>query len=392
MRIIIAPDSFKECLRAPGVAEAIAAGWREVFPAAVIQCRPMADGGEGTVDALVAATGGRHITATVTGPRGTPVDATYGLLGGGETAVIEMAAASGLALLTEEERDPTLTSTRGTGELMAHALDNGARRLLVGIGGSATNDGGAGMAQALGFRLLDAGGNNLAPGGAALARLASIDTAQRHPALDTTTVEVACDVDNPLCGPTGASHVYGPQKGATPKQAALLDNALAHYADVVEPALGVAVRDVPGTGAAGGLGAGLMAFSNACLRSGVDLVADACGLAAAIAGADLVITGEGRLDRQSAYGKVPAGVARLANIAGVPCIALAGSLETGYETLYKNGLTAALSITPGPMPLADAMAHAPAHLRATAAAIARVWKAQGQAPPHGPDTSGRGAR
>ncbi|NIA13641.1 MAG: glycerate kinase [Nitrospiraceae bacterium] len=373
MRIVIAPDSFKESASAQEVAEAIAAGWRRVYPYADLILTPMADGGEGTVDALVAATAGERLSCEVSGPLGDRVMADYGLLGDGRTAVIEMAEASGLALVEPTRRDPRAASTRGTGELMRAALDRGAKCIILGVGGSATNDAGAGMAQALGYRLLDASGEELPPGGAALARLARIDAADRHPALDACTILVACDVDNPLCGPKGASCVFGPQKGADAQAVDELEGALAHWASVVEAQLGVCVQDVPGAGAAGGLAAGLMAFAGAKLESGVDLVAQACGLEERMAGADLVITGEGRLDDQSAGGKTPVGVARIAKRANLPVVALAGTLGDGYRALYAEGIDAMLSISPGPGSLEEAMAQTTELLRDAAETVARLW-------------------
>jgi glycerate kinase len=285
-----------------------------------------------------------------------------------------MAAASGLPLIPPAERNPALTSTRGAGELLVHALDQGARRIILGLGGSATNDGGAGFASALGYRLLDAEGRILPEGGAALARLAHIDASGRRPALDACEVLAACDVDNPLCGPEGASHVYGPQKGAEPAMAEELDRALRRFGEVVEAELGTPVLDTPGAGAAGGLGAGLMAFAGGTLHSGVDLVAEANGLVRALDGAKLAITGEGRIDGQSARGKVPAGVARLARARGVPVIAVAGALGPGYVAVYAAGIDAVFSIAPGPVSLEDAMAQAGTHLRDTAEALARLWR------------------
>ena len=373
MRVVIAPDSFKECLSAGAVAKALAEGWRRADPGADLRLLPMADGGEGTVEALVAATGGRLMRAWVSGPLGAPIEAEYGMLGDGRTAVIEMAAASGLPLIPPEARDPARTSTRGTGELLLQAIDRGARRIILGLGGSATNDGGAGFASALGYRLLDAEGRILPDGGRALARLADIDASGRHPALDACEILAACDVDNPLCGPEGASRVYAPQKGADSALVEELDRALCHFGEVVGAELGVPVLETPGAGAAGGLGAGLMAFAGGKLQSGVDLVAEANGLAAALDGADLALTGEGRIDGQSARGKVPAGVARLAQAHGVPVVAVAGTLGTGYQTLYRQGVNAVFSISPGPMPLAKAIEDAEANLRDTAEAIARLW-------------------
>ncbi len=268
-KIVIAPDSFKECLAAEEVASAMAEGVRAAAPEAEVVCVPMADGGEGTVRALVAATGGTLHRATVTGPLGEPVEAEFGILGDATTAVIEMAAASGLPLVPPDRRDPAKTTTFGTGALIRAALDLGAGRLLLGIGGSATVDGGAGMAQALGIALLDEDGQSIGRGGGELERLARIDVSNRDPGLDDTVCEVACDVDNPLVGPHGAARVYGPQKGATPQMVKRLDANLAHLAEVVERDLGVNIRDLPGAGAAGGLGAGLVAFLGATLRPGV---------------------------------------------------------------------------------------------------------------------------
>ena len=373
-RIVIAPDSFKECASASEAAHAIAAGLRRALPDAELVLAPMADGGEGTVDALVAATQGSCVTVKVTGPLGEAVNAAYGLLGDGRTAVIEMAAASGLALVPAERRDPRITTTQGTGELIRDALARGRRRIILGIGGSATNDAGAGMAQALGFRLLDAAGADLPPGGAALARIARIDASAKHPAIDDTEVLVACDVDNVLCGPGGASQVFGPQKGASEAVAAELDAALARWGEIVEDQLGVSVHELPGGGAAGGLGAGLVAYVGARLGPGVDLVAEACGLSERMKGADLVITGEGRLDGQTASGKTPVGVARIAKEHGLAVVALAGALGEGHGMLYDLGIDAMLSICPGPMPLSEAMARAPGLLADTAESVGRLLR------------------
>ena len=375
MRIVIAPDSFKECASALEVAEAVALGFRRIFPTAEILLSPMADGGEGTVDALVAATGGSKLYAEVTGPVGEPVQAAYALLGDGETAVVEIAAASGLALVPRDRRDPRYTTSRGTGELIRCALDAGVKRIIVGLGGSGTNDGGAGMAQALGYRLVDEAGEDLPPGGAALSRLSRIDARGKYPRLDHCLLQVACDVVNPLCGPHGASHTYGPQKGASPEAVEQLDAALRHFAAVIEAQLGVAVLDTPGAGAAGGLGAGLIAFTGAQLRPGVDLVAEAIGLSSQIAKADLVVTGEGRLDGQTIHGKTPAGVARIARMHGVPVVAIAGALGKGYETAYEAGISATFSLCRSPMTLDEAIARTLPLLSETAEAVARLWMA-----------------
>lgn len=375
MRVVIAPDSFKECASALAVAEAIAEGVMRAMPEAAFEIVPMADGGEGTVDALVAATSGAKAEAMVMGPLGEPVVAEYGLLGDGKTAVVEMAAAAGLHLVPKDRRDPRKTTTYGVGELIAQALDCGVSRLIVGIGGSATNDAGAGMAQALGYALRDKDNREIERGGAALAKVRSIDGARRHLKLGTCEILVACDVDNPLCGPRGASRVYGPQKGADAKAADELDAALASFAKVIEKSLGVAIADMPGAGAAGGLGGGLVAFCGATLTPGAALVAETVGLEEKIRGADLVITGEGKLDGQTAGGKAPLGVARLAKKHGVPCIALAGMVEPGYEALYEKGVTAAFPIAAGPVTLEQALRDAPARLTATAEAALRLWRA-----------------
>ena len=373
MKLVIAPDSFKESLSAEQVAEAIAAGWRSVYPQADIQLCPMADGGEGTVDAVLAASGGQRRELSVCGPLGLPVQAHWGWLEDGQ-AVIEMAAASGLHWVAPEQRDACITTTRGTGELILAALDAGARRIILGIGGSATNAGGAGLLQALGVRLLNAEGHALAAGGAALADLQRIDLDGLDPRLAQVEILVAADVDNPLCGPRGASHVFGPQKGASPEQVQQLDRALGHFADVMAAALDEDYRDVPGVGAAGGLGFAARAVLGASFRPGIELVAELSGLADAMQGADLVITGEGRLDGQSLHGKTPVGVARVASTAGVPVIALAGSLGEGYQQLYEAGIEAAFSLTPGPISLDRAMADAGQQLQSRATDIARLWR------------------
>ena len=362
MRVVIAPDSYKGSLTAAEVAEAMAAGVRRVWPEAQLTLVPMADGGEGTVQALVDATGGRLITATVRGPLGDPVEATFGMMGDGETAVIEMAQASGLPLVPRERRNPLITTTYGTGELIRRALDEGAARLIIGIGGSATNDGGAGMAQALGVRLLDAAGQDLGPGGAELARLDRIDTSGLDPRLSAVEITVACDVDNPLTGPRGASAVFGPQKGATPEMVAQLDAALRRWAEVIRRDLGRDVENVPGAGAAGGLGAGLMALLNARLRRGVEIVVEATGLERHLTDADLCLTGEGNTDFQTAHGKTPMGVAQAARRHGVPVICISGGLGRDHRRIYDVGIDAALPIVPGPVDLDAAMASGAAYV------------------------------
>ena len=291
----------------------------------------------------------------MTGPRGEPVRAKFGLTGGGRTAVIEMAAASGLVLVPKNERDPLVASTRGTGELILAAIASGAKRLIVGIGGSATNDGGAGLGQAFGFQLLDHQGCELKPGGGDLRRLAKIDSSGRKPELDAMEVAVACDVTNPLCGPQGASTVYGPQKGADPKMVETLDRNLAHFASIVERDLGVAIKHLPGSGAAGGLGGGLVAFAGGKLSPGIDLVIKAVNLEPRLKNADLCLTAEGAIDGQSAFGKTAVGVARLARTLGCPVLAFAGSIGPGARAVLEQGIDAYFSICPGPIELEEAV-------------------------------------
>jgi glycerate kinase len=326
VRILVAPDKFRGTLTARQAAEAVATGWRRARPDDDLDLVPMADGGEGTMDALTQALRGRVVPATVTGPLGRSVDAAFGLApsDGATLGVIEMALASGLALVRPARRDVLAATTRGTGELMALAIDAGADRLVVCIGGSATNDGGVGMASGLGARFFDAAGDPIADGGGALAGIAHIDLAHLHSGLARVPVAGACDVDNPLTGPSGASAVYGPQKGASPDEVAMLDRGLRHLAAIVRRDLGVDLRDEPGAGAAGGLGFGLLAFCGARLRPGVELVMDAVGLPARIAVADLVITGEGSLDEQSLHGKTPAGVLAACEAARVPAAIVCG--------------------------------------------------------------------
>jgi glycerate kinase len=329
MRVLIAPDKFRGTLTAAQAARAIASGWRRARPGDGVVEVPMADGGEGTLDAMVEALGGERRRANVHGPLGDPVDAEYGIVTGpsGVTAVVEMARASGLGLIGEARRDPKRTSTRGTGELIRAALGHGPAEVIVCIGGSATNDGGAGLAQALGVRLLNSDGGEIGPGGASLLDLARIDASGLEPSVNRTRVFVARDVDNPLTGPQGSSVVFGPQKGATGDDVLLLDRALGHLAAVIFRDLGLDIRDLAGGGAAGGLGAGLVAFLGAHLRPGIELVMDAVGLGRRLAAADLVVTGEGALDQQSLHGKVPDGVIGAARASGVPAIVLCGRAE-----------------------------------------------------------------
>ncbi|GAA1391842.1 glycerate kinase [Luteococcus peritonei] len=371
MRIVLAPDSFKESLTAQQVCEALERGLKTHLPWADFVHVPMADGGEGTVQSLVDATGGSLRTTPVTGPLGEPVEATWGVLGDGTTAVIEMAEASGLGLVPPDRRDPRSTTTRGTGELLLAAWQAGIDHVVLGIGGSATNDAGAGLAQALGARLLDADGQELPAGGAALARLDRFDLSGLDPRLASTTIEVACDVTNPLCGPEGASAIYGPQKGADPACVAELDAALARFAQVVAADLGREVADVPGAGAAGGLGAGLLALApHARLRPGIDIVVDQSRLAEKLDGAALVVTGEGRMDGQTRFGKTPMGVALAAHRAGVPVVGIAGSLGDGAEELLGEGFVAIL-------PVLDRLDELPAVLAAAAQNVERTARQVG---------------
>jgi glycerate kinase len=363
MKIVLAPQALKGSLDAVAVGEAMAEGAHIALPDAEIAIIPVADGGEGTVRALVAATGGRLLHTHVMGPLGEPVEAEWGVLGAGgapdgQTAVIEMAAAAGLPLVPPQRRDPRVTTTYGVGELAHAALDAGCVRILIGIGGSATNDGGAGMAQALGARLLDADGNDLPPGGAALAALARVDASSMDARLAQTQVQVACDVTNPLTGPEGASAVYGPQKGATPEIVRELDAALDHYAVILKRDLGADVAGVPGAGAAGGLGAGLLAFAHAELVPGARLVFEALRFDERIRGADLIFTADGRLDAQTAYGKAVGAVAAAGRRQGVPVVALAGAVAMDDAALRALGLAAALPLADGPLTLEESMARA----------------------------------
>lgn len=375
MRIVVAPDSFKGSVSALGVAEAMERGIRRVFPDADVRKIPIADGGEGTVEALVSATGGCVRQIDVTGPMGERVTAHWGILGDGKTAVIEMAAASGLPLVAADQRDPRLATTFGTGELMRAALDAGLRKIIIGIGGSATNDGGTGMARALGVRFTGDDGKELPEGGAALAGLRQIQLDGLDPRLSETEITVACDVDNPLCGPRGASAVFGPQKGATPDAVEELDTALAHFAACARAVTGRDVAALAGAGAAGGLGAGLLFFTQAKLRPGVEIVLDAVGFAGIVKAADFVITGEGRTDFQTAFGKAPVGVAKVAKQFGVPVFCLSGGLGEGADDVLAQGIDATLSICDKPMTLDDCMSAGGALIESGAARLCRVIKA-----------------
>ena len=374
MKIVVAPDSFKGSVSALEAANAMEQGLRRVFPDAVIEKIPMADGGEGTVQSLVDATGGHLHTRRVLGPLENEVDAQFGILSDGETAVIEMASASGLTLVEPHQRNPLRTTTYGTGQLIHAALEAGCRRLIIGIGGSATNDGGAGMAEALGVQLIDTNGKQIQRGGGNLGQLTSIDAADLHPAIADTETVVACDVNNPLTGPDGASHVYGPQKGATPEMIETLDRHLAHFDKILMQTLGKSFNDIPGAGAAGGLGAGLMAFLNAELRLGIDIMVDAVNLKERVKGAAIVFTGEGQLDFQTAFGKTPVGVAKVAKAHGIPVIAIAGGIAEGAEAVYDAGIDAMLGIVQEPMSLENAVRDASRLITDTAEQAARLVK------------------
>ncbi|MDR2882991.1 MAG: glycerate kinase [Alistipes sp.] len=352
-KIVIASDSFKGSLTSALVAESVERGVRAVFPECDVRRMYVADGGEGTVEALVDSTGGDRVRCTVSDPLRRPVEAIYGVFGDGK-AVMEMAAASGLALLTPAERNPMKTSTRGTGEMIRHALDRGCRTLLVGIGGSATNDAGTGMLQALGFRFFDDAGCELGSGGEILGRIAAIDAAGVPAEIFEASYTVACDVTAPFSGPAGAAHVFASQKGASPEMVAKLDAGLAHFAEVIKKFNGADIRDLPGAGAAGGLGGGFSALLGAWLVSGIEMVLDAIGFRAAIADADLIITGEGKLDAQTAMGKAPRGVLDAAREAGVPVVAIGGAVE-GADELNRQGFAAVFPIVPGPVTLEQAM-------------------------------------
>lgn len=381
MKIVIAPDSYKESLSALEVAEAIEAGFREVLPDAEYFKLPMADGGEGTVAALVASTGGSLLQSDVTGPLGGSVKACYGLTGDGKTAIIEMASASGLALVAADLRNPLETTTFGTGELIRAALDAGARHLVIGIGGSATNDGGTGMLQALGVRLLDHDDRQIGFGGGSLVNLDRIDISGMDQRLKECTIEAACDVNNPLTGPKGASRIFGPQKGATAEMVAQLDANLSRYAGLINRDLSVQVDSVPGAGAAGGMGAALLAFFGAKLRPGIEIVVETVGLEAIIKDADLVITGEGCIDSQSIHGKTPIGVAAVAKRYGKPVIGIAGSLSYDVDVVHEYGIDAVFSVLSQVGTLEEVFTNAAANLRAVSRNIAAALKLAGALPP-----------
>ena len=354
MKVVIAPQTFKGSISALDVARAMREGVLRVVPEAEISLVPVADGGDGTLETLVEGSGGDIRDASVTGPLGDRITAQWGAMGDGRTAVIEMARTSGLALVPPEKRTPLLSTTFGLGEAIMQALEAGFRTFIIGIGGSATNDAGAGMAQALGIRLLDSDRHDLPPGGAALAGLDRIDLSGLDPRARDSEFLVACDVSNPLTGPEGASAIYGPQKGATPEMVAQLDSALGHVAAIVKRDVGIDIDQVPGAGAAGGLGGGMMAFLNGELKTGVDIVLETVDLESHLDGADLVITGEGQMDHQTVYSKAPIGVAERAKARGIPVISVSGSLGERYQDVHEHGIEAAAAITCAPMTLGEA--------------------------------------
>lgn len=374
MKIVIAPDSFKESLTALQVAQAIEIGFKKIFPDAEYIKVPMADGGEGTVQSLIDAWQGQAMVTEVTAPLGNRVLAEWGLSADRKTAVIEMAAASGLHLVAENERNPLITGSYGTGELIKAALNFGVEKIILGIGGSATNDAGVGMLQALGAAFLDDEGKPLVAGGAALKRLSKIDLSALDPRLATTQIEVACDVDNPLCGERGASAVFGPQKGATAAMIKELDAALSLFSQKVKQQLNKDIANIAGAGAAGGMGAGLQLLPKCRLKSGVDIILEATHLSKVVADADLVITGEGRMDSQTVYGKTPVGVAKTAKRFHKPVIAIVGCLRADYEVVYDAGIDAVFPIIRNLASLSDTLAQGRENLISTAQNVARTLK------------------
>jgi glycerate 2-kinase len=373
MKIVIAPDSFKGSLSAVEAANAIEKGIHKAFPGAKTLCLPVADGGEGTLDTLVASTNGQKIPVLVNGPLGQKVEAEYGILGDGITCVIEMAKASGISLVSREELNPLKASTFGTGELIKQALDDGFTSFILALGGSATNDGGAGMLQALGLVLLDEEGNPISTGGGELAKIRSIDVSGFDERIQDCQFLIASDVENPLIGPHGASHVFGPQKGATPETVEILDACLANYADEVEKITGVHLHDLPGAGAAGGIGGAFQSFFPSKMRRGIDVVIEHTGLQKALEGADLVLTGEGQVDFQTASGKTPMGVAQASKSQNIPTIILAGSIGSGIEVLYQHGVVSVNSIINKPMTLNEAIENAADLLEESAEQVVRSF-------------------
>ncbi|EGR1462723.1 glycerate kinase [Vibrio cholerae] len=373
MKVVIAPDSFKESLTAKQVCDAIQAGLARVWHDTKFVAIPVADGGEGTVQSLVDATQGRLVEVKVMGPQGKRVEAFYGMLGDNQTAVIEMAAASGLHHVPVAQRDPKLTTSFGTGELIRHALDQGVTKLIIGLGGSATNDGGVGMLAALGARFTNADGDPIQLTGGGLRELTHIDLQDFDPRLQHCDILVACDVNNPLCGDKGASAVFGPQKGATPEDVQLLDGALRQFGLLTEKVTGKMVLESAGAGAAGGMGAALLAYTQARLRPGIEIVLETVQLAHQVSDADLVITGEGRIDSQTVHGKTPMGVAKVAKRFDVPVLALCGCTGDNYQAVYQCGIDAVFAAVPRAMSLEDALKESDFNLADLAENVARLW-------------------
>lgn len=373
MKVVIAPDSFKESLTAKQVCDAIQAGLARVWHDAKFVAIPVADGGEGTVQSLVDATQGRLVEVKVMGPQGKRVEAFYGMLGDNQTAVIEMAAASGLHHVPLAQRDPKLTTSFGTGELIRHALDQGVTKLIIGLGGSATNDGGVGMLAALGARFTNADGDPIQLTGGGLRELTHIDLQDFDPRLQNCDILVACDVNNPLCGDKGASAVFGPQKGATPEDVQLLDGVLRQFGLLTEKVTGKMVLESAGAGAAGGMGAALLAYAQAILRPGIEIVLETVQLAHQVSDADLVITGEGRIDSQTVHGKTPMGVAKVAKRFDVPVLALCGCTGDNYQAVYQCGIDAVFAAVPRAMSLEDALKESDFNLADLAENVARLW-------------------
>ncbi|WP_211653533.1 glycerate kinase [Planococcus alpniumensis] len=373
MKIIVAPDSFKGSISAEQAARAMAEGILDTAPDCEVIELPSADGGEGTMANLVAATNGRIATQQVSGPLGKPVAASYGMLGNGKTCVIEIAEASGLTLLSQTERSPERTSTNGTGELILHALDAGFRDFIIGLGGSATNDGGTGILRALGMRFLDASGKELPPGAGALGELYAIDAGSFDTRLQDCRFVIASDVDNPLVGPNGASHIFGPQKGATAKMAEALDRKLSHYADIVEKETGVSLHDYPGAGAAGGAGGAFLAFFPAVMRRGIDVVLEASGFSESVASSDLIFTGEGKSDHQTLSGKTAFGIAQMAAVHSKPVILLSGAIDPESRKDLMHFFEEVHSVSGGAVTEKQSMDDAYVHVRKRAAEILNAY-------------------
>ena len=371
-KYVVAPDSFKESMTAKEVCDAMEKGIKEADSAAEVIKVPMADGGEGTVDSLVDATHGQRVIVEVTGPLGNKISAYYGILGNGTTAVIEMAKASGLEIVEKKKRNPMITTTFGTGELIRDALDHNVKEIIIGLGGSSTNDGGSGMAQALGAKLLDQNNHQIPFGGGNLDKLDKIDISNLDSRLQDVKIILANDVTNPLIGKEGASRVFGPQKGATPEMVEKLENNLQHYAKIVKRDLNKNVASLSGAGAAGGLGAGLMAFTTCKIRQGVDIAIEVTNLEEKIRDADYVFTGEGGTDFQTKFGKTPYGVAKLGKKYHKPVISLAGYLGEGIDSLYSEGFTAIFGIIPGACDLSTALKNGPSNVARTTENIVRL--------------------